>query len=104
MNSSAHCTVDKTRDSMLQSLQIEGLGLFVEGIGLLSSCHWKRYSSNVLGELGDFRDAIANAPWRNNISSGYEFLGLHMAQGITLSNLFCLEGLGFAVVMVMVDW
>ena len=29
---------------------------------------------NSIGEVGDFRDATANAPWRNNIMSRYEFL------------------------------
>ena len=36
--------------------------------GIVFSCSWKCYARNVLGELGDFRDATAHAPLRNNIS------------------------------------
>jgi len=65
---------------------------------MLLECH----ARSSLGELGDFKDATAHAPWRNNRISRYEFMGLQMAQGFTPSTLFSCPRV--TMDMVMVDW
>jgi len=44
-------------------------------------CCWKCFAKNSPGEVGDFRDATANAPWRNMRISGHDFMRLQMAEG-----------------------
>ena len=64
-------------------------------------CCWNCHARNSPGELGDFRDATANDPWRNNRISMYDFMGLQMAQRIAPSTLCSCPGV--TVNMVMVD-
>jgi len=65
-------------------------------------CCWKCFAKNSPGEVGDFRDATANAPWRSMRISGHDFMRLQMAEGISPSCLFSCPGT--TVDMVMVDW
>ena len=64
-------------------------------------CCWKCFARNAPGEVGDFRDATSNAPWRSRRISGHEFVALQIAEDITPSCLF--EYPGLTVDNVMVD-
>ena len=65
-------------------------------------CCWKCFAKNSPGDVGDFRDASANAPWRNRRITGQQFMMLQRAEGIQPSTLFACPGT--TVDMVMVDW
>jgi hypothetical protein len=65
-------------------------------------CCWKRFANNSPGDVGDFRDASTNVPWRNMRITGQQFMMLQRAEGIQPSTLFACPGT--TVDMVMVDW